>query len=146
MISRDGPALDKLLDEAYLIQMQMKDLPKIIYKYTNGKVDTGFSSLGEDFFKWLPTSGVSARKQQKLLDHVKANKKGWESMWAIMKGLITVKDDIIQQFDNHDQDVIATIGKNRGGEGYVLTNPAGDMKLVNRGEGGFTAANRAVQR
>ena len=146
MISRDGPALDQLLDEAYLIQMQMKDLPKIIYKYTNGKVDTGFSSLGEDFFKWLPTSGVSARKQQKLLDHVKANKKGWESMWAIMKGLITVKDDIIQQFDNHDQDVIATIGKNRGGEGYVLTNPAGDMKLVNRGEGGFTAANRAVQR
>ena len=62
------------LDEAYLIQMQMKDLPKIIYKYTNGKVDTGFSSLGEDFFKWLPTSGVS-RKQQKLLDHVKVIKK-----------------------------------------------------------------------
>ena len=49
MISRDGPALDQLLDVAYLTQMQMKDLPKIIYKYTNGKVDTGSRSLGEDF-------------------------------------------------------------------------------------------------
>ena len=100
IISRDGPSLDQLLDEAYLTQMQMKDLPKIIYKYTNGKVVTGFSDLGEDFFKWLPGSGVSARKQQKILEHVKTNKKGWEGMWTIMKGLIAVKDDIIQQFDN----------------------------------------------
>ncbi len=146
MISRDGPMLDQLLDEAYLTQMQMKDLPKIIYKYCNGKVDTGFSNLGEDFFKWLPGSGVSGKKQQKILEHVKTHTKGWESMWAIMKGLIAVKDDIIQQFDNHDQDVIATIGKDRGGEGYVLATKGGDMKLVNRGPGGFTAANRAVQR
>ena len=67
LISRDGPSVDQLLDVNYLTQMQMKDLPKILYAYTNSKVDTGLSGLGSDFFKWLPLSKVSAKKQQKIL-------------------------------------------------------------------------------
>tara|TARA_B100000401_G_C52782306_1_gene708896 strand:+ start:230 stop:1660 length:1431 start_codon:yes stop_codon:yes gene_type:complete len=144
IISKEGPGVDKLLDESNLVQMQMKDLPKILYKYVNSKVDTGLDGLGNDFFKWLPSSGVSGKKQQKILDHVKENKKGWESLWQIVNGLMKVKDDVIAQFDSHDQDVIATIGKDRGGEGYVLASPDGDIKLVPRAT--FSRANRAVQR
>jgi len=53
-------------------------------------------------------------------------------------------NEIINQFDNHDADVQASIGDDPGGEGYVIAHPKGDIKLVNRS--GFTAANRAVQR
>ena len=56
-----------------------------------------------------------------------------------------LKDDVIRQFDEEGSDIEQFIGNEKGGEGYVLSNPAsGTMKLVNRA--GFTAANRAVQR
>ena len=144
IISKNGPALDILLNKDALREMKMVDFPNILYNYTNSKVDTGLSGLGSDFFKWLPGSKVSTPKQKKILDHVKNNKKGWEGLWVIVNSLMKVKDDIIEQFDSHEQDVMATIGNNKGGEGYVLAHPEGDIKLVPRAT--FSRANRAIQR
>ena len=144
IISKNGPALDILLNKDALREMKMVDFPNILYNYTNSKVDTGLSGLGSDFFKWLPRSKVSTPKQKKILDHVKNNKKGWEGLWEIVTSIMKLKDDIIEQFDNHDQDVMATIGNNKGGEGYVLAHPDGDIKLVPRAT--FSRANRAIER
>jgi hypothetical protein len=144
IISKNGPALDILLNKDALREMKMVDFPNILYNYTNSKVDTGLSGLGSDFFKWLPISKVSTPKQKKILDHVKNNKQGWEGLWKIVSLIMKLKDDIIEQFDSHDQDVMATIGNNKGGEGYVLANPKGDIKLVPRAT--FSRANRAIQR
>ena len=58
--------------------------------------------------------------------------------------MMVIKDDIIKQLDSQDSSVKANIGDIAGGEGYVVDNPKGIIKLVNRA--GFTAANRAVQR
>ena len=56
-----------------------------------------------------------------------------------------IKDDVIRQFDSHNQTVKSSIpGHGEGGEGYVLAHPQGDVKLVPREY--FTRANRAVQR
>ena len=146
IISKHGAALDILLDQNKLAEMKMVDFPKILYAYTNSKVDTGLSGLGEDFFKWLPGSKVSGVKQKKILEHVQNNKAGWEGLWQIVSSIMSVKDDIIQQFDNHDQDVKQSIPGHteKGGEGYVLAHPEGDIKLVPRAT--FSKANRAVKR
>ena len=82
--------------------------------------------------------------QERIITYITEHRAGFQSLWAVVVGIQKVKNDIINQFDNHDADVKASIGDNPGGEGYVLAHPQGDIKLVNRS--GFTAANRAVQR
>ena len=74
-------------------------------------------------------------------------------MWSVVASIMTIKDKVISQFDQHDADVTAEIGSHgpaatdthgKGGEGYVLSHPQGDIKLVPRAT--FTKANRSVQR
>jgi hypothetical protein len=55
-----------------------------------------------------------------------------------------VKDSIINQLDQAQGDITATINGKPGGEGYVLGSPEGNIKLVKRS--GFTKANRAINR
>ena len=67
-------------------------------------------------------------------------------MWQTVSTVMKVKDDIIAQFDSHDQTVKQSIPghSDTGGEGYVLAHPQGDIKLVPRAT--FTKANRSVER
>ena len=116
----------------------------MLYTYANSKVDTGFDNLGKDFMDWLQTSKTSNVKQKRISEHIQKNSVGFSALWIIYSQLQAMKDNIINQFDAHDQAVKATIGSSEGGEGYVMQRPWGSMKLVNRQ--GFTAANRAVQR
>tara|TARA_B110000971_G_C19970934_1_gene482542 strand:- start:32 stop:1471 length:1440 start_codon:yes stop_codon:yes gene_type:complete len=143
-ISKNSVALDKLLDETTLVGLKMKDFPKILYAYTNSKVDTGLDSLGSDFFEWIRNSKVSGVKQKKILEHVQSNTTGWTGLWDIVSSIMSVKDDIINQFDSHDAIVRSSIDGQSGGEGYVLAHPEGDIKLVPRAT--FSKANRAVKR
>ena len=144
LISKWANSLDTLLDKNYLSQNKMTDFASILYTYTNSKVDSGLTSLGKDFFKWLNNSSVSTVKQKRMLDHIQEQKTGWLALWKIVSSLMKLKNDVIEQFDNHDTDIKASIGSTRGGEGYVLAHPKGDIKFVNRA--GFSAANRAVER
>ena len=100
--------------------------------------------LGKDFFNWLSTSSVSAVKQQRMFNHIQEQQAGWLALWKIVNSLMQLKNNVIQQFDDYDTDIKANIGASKGGEGYVLTHPDGDIKFVNRA--GFSAANRANQR
>ena len=139
-VSKNAGAIDKLLAKDVLAELKLADFDKILYLYVNQ------TNMQKDFFEWLKTSKVSQPKQQRIIDHIGGNKQGFDALWEIASSIQTVKNDIIKQFDNHDADVKASIGNNAGGEGYVIAHPQGDIKLVNRGEGGFTQANRAVQR
>ena len=136
-------AIDTLLNPDTLRNKKMTDFPKILYAYTNSKVDTGLDNLGRDFVKWLATSKVSQVKQQKIIEYIKQNMQAFSSLWEVVNGIMKVKDGIIKQLDSQGQIKARTAGKD-GGEGYVLAHPGGDIKLVNRA--GFSAANRAVQR
>lgn len=144
VVNSNANDIDKLIDIDTLAQLQMKDLSKIFYAYINSKVDTSMDNLGGDFEKWMQNSKVSAKKQERIVQHIQQNKKGYDAMWRIVRGIQIVKDDIINQFEKQDADVKATIGKGQGGEGYVLSDPRGDVKLVGREY--FTKANRQVQR
>ena len=144
IIEKDAAAIDKLLDQNTLIQMKVKDFPKIIYAYMNSKVDTGLDNLGRDFVKWLETSKVSRVKQQKIIEYIKQNMNGWTALFEVINGIMKVKNHIIADLDKNPGAVKSKTDGKDGGEGYVLAHPGGDIKLVNRA--GFTAANRAVER
>lgn len=138
IVSKNASAMDKLLDKNTLAGLKLSDFSDVLYKYVNQ------TNMKSDFVQWLGTSKVSKIKQQKMIEYIGQNKAGFDALWQVVSGIQKVKNDIINQFDNHDADVKASIGDNPGGEGYVLAHPQGDIKLVNRS--GFTAANRAVQR
>ena len=140
LVSKSSAGIDKLLDKNVLAELKLADFDKIMYLYMNQ------TNMQKDFFEWLKTSKVSVPKQKRLVDYIGKNKQAFEDLWKIVGATQAIKNDIINQFDSHDADVTASIGNNAGGEGYVIANPKGDLKLVNRGEGGFTQANRAVQR
>ena len=140
LVSKSSAGIDKLLDKNVLAELKLADFDKIMYLYMNQ------TNMQKDFFEWLKTSKVSVPKQKRLVDYIRQNKQAFEDLWKIVGATQAIKNDIIDQFDSHDADVTASIGNTAGGEGYVIANPKGDLKLVNRGEGGFTQANRAVQR
>ena len=144
-VAKNAAAIDKVLNTVDLQALKISDFAKILYAYTNGKVDTGLDSLGTDFFDWMSNSKLSANKQKNIAAHIQANQAGFDAVWQVVSGVMKIKDKIIGQFDSHDAEVKSNIpGHGDGGEGYVLAHPDGDVKLVPRQT--FTRANRAVQR
>lgn len=145
-IKQNAAGIDELLNTQELKAKQLTDFSTVLYTYTNSKVDTGLKNLGSDFAQWLEQrKQISDRKKAKILEYVKIHATAFQALWNTVSTLMQVKDDIIRQFDAHDQTVKQTIpGYGEGGEGYVLAHPEGDIKLVPREF--FTKANRAVER
>jgi len=144
-VAKNAGAIDKLLNAADLTALKISDFAKVLYAYTNSKVDTGLENLGADFFDWMASSKLSPNKQKNIAAHIQANQRGFDAIWQVVSGIMQIKDKVISQFDSHDSTVKANIpGHGAGGEGYVLAHPEGDVKLVPREF--FTRANRAVQR
>jgi len=144
IISKNRAGIDQILDKNILAKLKISDLPNIFYTYLNSKVDTGMENLGSDFFSWLSNSKVSKAKQGKIVEFLGNNKAGFDSLWLVVSGIQTVKNDIIDQFESQDAPVKSYINDNPGGEGFVLNHSDGAIKLVNRA--GFTAANRNIER
>jgi hypothetical protein len=146
LVKKNAAGIDELLNMESLKQMQLSDFAKILYAYTNSKVDTGLTNLGGDFAQWVQArKQLSQKKKDKIIEYIGQHQQAFGAMWETVTALMAVKDSIIQQFDTHDQTVKSNIpGMGDGGEGYVLAHPEGDIKLVPREF--FTKANRAVQR
>ena len=144
LVNNSGAEIDKLLNKNKIAEMKLTDLPNILYTYTNSKVDTGLNKLGEDFLRWLAASAVSQPKRIKIKEYVSANMKAFSKLWILVGGIMKVKDSIINQLDQAQGDITATINGKPGGEGYVLGSPEGNIKLVKRS--GFNKANRAINR
>jgi hypothetical protein len=146
LVKKNAAGIDELLNTEALQQMQLSDFAKILYAYTNSKVDTGLTNLGSDFVQWVQARNqLSQKKKDKIVEYISQHQQAFNAMCETVTALMAVKDNIIQQFDKHDQTVKSNIpGMGDGGEGYVLAHPEGDIKLVPREF--FTKANRAVQR
>ena len=146
VVKQNAGKIDELLDRVTLSSLKMTDFPKILYSYTNNKVDTGLTNIGADFFDWLENkNGISQVKKQRIAEYVSQHKEAWKALWKTYTAILQIKDKVISQFDAQGSTVKQSIkGFGAGGEGYVLAHPEGDIKLVPRAT--FTAANRAVKR
>ena len=144
MVKQNASAIDDLLNIEKLTQMKMKAFPKVLYNYTNTKVDSGLESLGRDFVKWLDTVTMSNAMKQKIMKYVSENAQAFSAMWTIVRGIMQVKDSVIQQMEKTSSVRSNIPGHGEGGEGFVVAHPEGDIKLVGREF--FTKANRAVER
>lgn len=139
--------IEAFLGEERLTALQVKDLPRIMQRYSTSKADS-FSEVGTDsFLRWLASDhAVSDSKKAKVAGYVSTNKPASDALFGIVKSLEALKNTLVEQFDSDpNTPVKASIGSVSGGEGYVAAGSDGDLvKLVNRG--GFTAANRQVVR
>lgn len=145
LVRKNAQAIDAFLNAETLKAGKITDLPQLFYAYTNSKVDTGMSNLGTDFLKWLENRPrISERKKQNVQAYIQEHSQAYQILWQTIQAVMTVKDQIIAQFDARSSQVKQSIGGESGGEGYVLAHPEGDIKLVPREF--FTRANRAQER
>jgi len=145
LILSNASKIDSLLDETKLRSIKLTGLPEVFYTYLNSKVDTGLENLGVDFFEWMESKEkINTTMKDNIKKYISENNDAFIVLWKIIEGTIAVKNNIVSQLDLQDAPVKAFIGKTMGGEGYVIADPSGDIKLVDRL--GFTKANRAVQR
>jgi hypothetical protein len=136
---------DKLLDKSKLSQEKMTDYADMLYKFTNSKAASMNTLSSKEFIKFLENEKtISGGKKAKMIEYSQQNQSDLEKIFNAVKAINNLKNSIIAQLDSQDTGVKASIGDQSGGEGYVISDPSGPIKLVNRG--GFTAANRAVQR
>ena len=137
--------IDSFLDINALSALKLSDLADILYTFVNAMVKSGtLTGLANSFMTWLPNSKISAVKQERIVQYIKENNKGFAAIFSIVELVMRIKDDIIQQLDAADAPIRASINNNPGGEGYVKSHEQGPVKLVNRS--GFSAANFAKER
>ncbi len=144
IVKKNSQAIDELLDSDTLRSRKISNFANLLYSYLNSKVDTGLTSLGNDFLDWADSKNFSDSKKKNLRDYVSENKAAFEALWQVVDLTMKVKDDIIRQLEAQEAPVQAFIGDIEGGEGYVTASPGGSVKLVDRSA--FTKANRAVVR
>ena len=145
VIKQNAAGLDELLTKDTLTENKMKDFPNMLYAYTNSKVDTGLENLGEDFVAWLERQPrISERKKENVKNYIQEHDKAFAALWRVVSAIMTVKNRIIDQFDTQSTSVKQSMAGEKGGEGYVLAHPEGDIKLVPRQT--FSRINRAVER
>jgi len=145
VIKQNAAGLDELLNKDTLTENKMKDFPNMLYAYTNSKVDTGLENLGEDFVAWLERQPrISERKKENVKNYIQEHEKAFSALWRVVSAIMTVKNRIIDQFDTQSTSVKQSMAGEKGGEGYVLAHPEGDIKLVPRQT--FSRINRAVER
>jgi hypothetical protein len=142
-IKSSAPEINDFLDKSILSSKKISDLPDMMYKYNNSKVgDT--KDLGSDFINFLDKQTMSDSKKNNMKQYVEENHDSMMKVFQAVSNIMQIKNDIVKQLDAQDSGIKANIGDVEGGEGYVISDPKGTVKLVNRA--GFTAANRAVKR
>ena len=141
VIQKYGAAVDALIDPANLSTLKITNLPSLMKQYINARL----RGESKTFIEWLPTK-LSTPKMQRLIGDTQdgyliKNKAGVEGAFAINAAITAAKNNVIQQMDNQQRSIKATVNGALGGEGYVVVTTKGLIKLVNRT--GFSAANFA---
>ncbi len=107
----------------------LSDIKNIIYTYVNQMSREGrWNQLTSGFESWLKNSKVSESKQAKIF--ALPEYKYFSVIFDLVLKIQQLKNDVIEQLDQAEQDVVASIGSERGGEGYVAAKSR--TKLVPR--------------
>jgi hypothetical protein len=142
-VSLDTSAIDEV--EAYLKQNAatidgflqgtagLGDLKNILYTYVNqtAKAKQLDNLNASHFFNWLASSKVSTPKQKKIQDLAATNKNSLESIFELVRRIMNLKDQVIDQVEQGRGEIWDTEG-----EGRVRYAPQGkqfgNVKLVPR--------------
>jgi len=145
LVKANASKIDDFLNKDKLRSLKISNFADIMYTYLNSKVDTGLEDLGKDFLDWIgKSSSIGDNPKQNINVYVSENMNSFSALWQVVTQIMNVKNNIIQQLESQDAPVKSSIGQMQGGEGYVVANASGDIKLVDRT--GFTKANRSMQR
>jgi hypothetical protein len=142
LVKKYGNAVDQFLNRDNLTALKVSDLPTLMKTYINSRI------RGEtrDFYEWLPAK-LSGPKQQRLFGdeqnpgYLQQHDEGVQGAFAIYEAIAALKNHIVDQLDNQQKTIKATVNDSPGGEGYVTATSGGLIKLVNRAQ--FSAANFA---
>jgi Family of unknown function (DUF6267) len=125
--------MDALLDDSKLASQKMTGFKQVLYNFNNQMAKAGrLNNAAHNFMEWLPNSKQSVPMQKKITDWVSKNQQGFTSLFATMEQIRAVKNQIIDHIDQEEGDITASTGGQAGGEGYVMYNPEGNVKLVPR--------------
>ncbi len=130
-IRKKATANAKVIDQFLAGQKGLSNPAQIIYTYMNHMTRTQqIKNVETGFFDWLATSKISKGQQARLAEMNKQNPKALPAIFGLVKTIMAVKDNIIDQLDSADADVKATTRGDKGGEGYVAQKDK--IKLVPR--------------
>ena len=145
IVKQNAAKIDELLNPQTLRDNKMTDFPKLLYAYLNSKVDTGLDNLGNDFIQWLDSQAkLSDKKKENVKAYIGAHSAAFGTVWKVVQSIMKVKDAVVSQFDSQQKAIQQRMAGEKGGEGYVLAHPEGDIKLVPRQT--FSRINRAIER
>lgn len=128
-VEQHGAAINGFLDDV----AGLSDLKNIVYTYVNQTAKAKqLANLNVQHFQtWLEKSKVSPGKQQKIQEKIAAHPGGIESIFAMLKKIQYVKNDILKQIEGEQGDIWDTEGEGR--VRYAGADKKfGNIKLVNR--------------
>ena len=136
-------SIDALLNSETLASLKMAGFPDLLYTFVNAQTkNQDLSHLYEKFIPWVQSNPkLSKAMAIKAAQYAQENSSGMKALFGVFDQLVDFKLDILNQLDSFEGPVIAHIAGQRGGEGYVNSDPGGAIKLVNRL--GFSQANFA---
>jgi hypothetical protein len=124
-VSRSAQAIDSLVEP----KPGLSDIKNIIYTYVNQMSKAQrWKDLPTGFNDWLTNSRVSSNKQAKIL--AMPESKYFPLLFELVLKIQALKNSVIEQLDNAEMPVHASIDGDRGGEGYVAARDK--VKLVPR--------------
>ena len=126
-VKQNAQAIDSFLNPV----PGLSDMKNIIYTYVNQMSKARkLKQLDSEFFDWLENSKVSASKQAKIVALHESNPKALPAIFSLVRKIMAMKDQVIDQLDSADTDVKASTDGKPGGEGYVAAKSK--TKLVPR--------------
>lgn len=132
-----APAIDAFLSPQELTRRKITSTPKLMKQYINFKVrQGGFTNMIKDFGPWV-TQKIPTQAPR-IIEWMGENQGAVKALFSTFVNIALLKDKLIKDLDNQDQDIKADIKGVSGHEGYV-----GDgIKLVDRDK--FSRVNFAA--
>lgn len=136
LISKYGPAIDRLFNPAELRARKITDLPQLMKQYINSRVRSGgYENLVQGFGDWVQQKAPA--KTPRIFQWATENKQAVAAVFQAFLEISALKNDVVRQLDSQAHDVQASVNDEPGHEGYVGQG----MKFVDRMR--FSQANFA---
>lgn len=139
IVQQYGGAIDGFLNPNTLAQKRIVGMTQLLKKFVNEKVrQRNFTDMANGFIAWLQ-SNTNQVMAANIGKQIQENQQGYKAMWVLFESIALVKNSIVNQFDQTQGEMTASIKGQGGHEGYLVHTSNGPVKLIDRFK--FSAAN-----